>query len=40
MPHNAEATVKQLTEARKMYLMPNRPASQPVSGIITAAQTM
>jgi len=39
-PHSAEATVKPMTEIRKMYLMPNRPASQPVSGIMIAAQTM
>jgi hypothetical protein len=29
-----------MIEARKMYLMPNLPASQPVSGIMIAAQTM
>ena len=39
-PHSAEAIVKPMTEARKMYFMPNRPASQPVSGIMIAAQTM
>jgi hypothetical protein len=39
-PHNAEAIVKPMTEARKIYLMPNRPASQPVSGIMIAAQTI
>src|SRR4029077_2194620 len=31
-PHSAEAGGKPMTETRKMYLMPNRPASQPVSG--------
>ncbi len=39
-PHSAEAMVKPMTEARKMCLMPNRPASQPVSGIMIAEQTM
>src|ERR1700704_2425398 len=39
-PHSAEASVKPMTETRKIYLMPNRPASQPVSGIMIAAQTM
>jgi len=32
--------VKPTIEARKMCLMPNRPASQPVSGIMIAEQTM
>jgi hypothetical protein len=32
--------VKPMIEARKMCLMPNRPASQPVSGIMIAEQTM
>ena len=40
MPHSAEATVKAITEAIKMCLMPKRPASQPVSGIMIAAQTI
>jgi hypothetical protein len=39
-PHSAEARVKPMTETRKIYLMPNRPASQPVSGIMIAAQTI
>ena len=39
-PHSAEASVKPATETRKMYLMPKRPASQPVSGIMIAAETM
>src|SRR6516162_7228826 len=39
-PHSAEATVKPTTEPRKIYLMPKRPASQPVSGIMIAAQTI
>jgi len=39
-PHSAEASVKPMTETRKMCLMPNRPASQPVSGIMIAAQTI
>src|SRR5215472_13038044 len=39
-PHRAEAIVKPATEARNTYLMPKRPASQPVSGIMTAAHTM
>src|ERR1700730_5216833 len=39
-PHRAEASVKPMIEIRKIYLMPNRPASQPVSGIMIAAQTM
>src|SRR6516164_231018 len=29
-----------MTEIRKTYLIPNLPASQPVSGIMIAAQTM
>ncbi len=40
LPHNADATVKPMTEIRNMYLMPKRPASQPVSGIVIAAATM
>src|SRR5215472_8995391 len=39
-PHSAEATVKPMTEPRKTYLIPKRPASQPVSGIMIAAQTI
>src|SRR4051812_28620772 len=39
-PQSAEASVKPMTETRKIYLLPNRPASQPVSGIIIAAHTM
>src|SRR6185369_182061 len=39
-PHNADATVKPATEARKMRLMPKLPASQPVSGVMIAAATM
>ena len=32
--------MKPITEAMKMNLMPNRPASQPVSGIAIAEATM
>ena len=32
--------MKLMTEIRKTYLIPNLPASQPVSGIMIAAQTM
>src|ERR1700736_6191007 len=39
-PHSAEAMVKPMTEARKMYLTPKRPASQPVNGIVIAEETM
>ena len=39
-PHSAEAIVKPITEARKMYLTPKRPASHPVSGIMIADGTM
>jgi hypothetical protein len=39
-PHRAEAAVKPMTDARKMNLMPKRPASQPVSGIMIADATM
>jgi hypothetical protein len=39
-PHSAEASVNPMTEIRKICLIPNRPASQPVSGIIIAAQTI
>ena len=40
MPHSAEARVKPATEIRKTPLMPNPPASQPVSGVMIAAATM
>jgi hypothetical protein len=40
LPHNAEATVKPATDRMNTYLMPKRPASQPVSGIMIAAATM
>ena len=39
-PHNAEAMVNPMTEAKKMYLTPKWPASQPVSGIMIAEETM
>ena len=39
-PHNADATVKLATEARNTYLIPKRPASQPVSGIMMAEHTI
>ena len=39
-PQSAEASVNPMTEIRKICLMPNRPASQPVSGIMIAAQTI
>ena len=39
-PHNAEVRVKPATEIRNTYLTPNRPASQPVSGVMIAAATM
>ena len=32
--------MKPITEAKNMYLMPNRPASQPVYGIMIAEATM
>ena len=32
--------MKPITEIRNTYLMPNRPASQPVSGVMIAAATM
>jgi hypothetical protein len=38
-PHKAEAGEPD-TDARKMYLTPNRPASHPVSGIMIAEETM
>src|SRR5438105_2118272 len=37
---NAEAIVNPTTEARKVYLTPNWPASQPVSGIMIAEATI
>ena len=40
LPHKAEAMVNPTTENRNTYLMPNRPASHPVSGIVIAAATM
>src|SRR5579862_7245508 len=40
MPHKADASVKPITEIRNTYLMPKRPASQPVSGVMMAAATM
>src|SRR3954454_4730719 len=40
MPHSAEAAVNTAMQIRNTGLMPNRPASQPVSGIVTAAQTI
>jgi hypothetical protein len=40
LPHNAEASVKPAAEIRNTYLMPNRPASHPVSGVMIAAGTM
>src|SRR5438477_8631315 len=39
-PHSAEVIVNPMTEARKMYLTPNWPASQPVNGIVIAEATM
>jgi hypothetical protein len=39
-PHKAEATVNPTTETKNTYLMPKRPASQPVSGVMIAAATM
>src|SRR5216683_387803 len=38
--HQAEARVNPATEIRNTYLMPKCPASQPVSGIMMAAETM
>src|SRR5207244_3783331 len=40
LPHKAEAMVNPATEIRNTYLMPKCPASQPVSGIMIAAETM
>src|ERR1700722_10878178 len=39
-PHNADAMVNPTTETKNTHLMPNRPASQPVSGVMIAAATM
>src|SRR5271156_5472124 len=39
-PHSAEAMVKPTTEEKNTHLMPSRPASQPVSGVMIAAATM
>jgi len=39
-PHKADVIVNPTTEARKMYLTPKWPASQPVSGIVIADATM
>jgi hypothetical protein len=39
-PHRAEARVKPATETKNTHLMPKRPASQPVSGVMIAAATM
>src|SRR4029077_14678203 len=38
-PPSASARVKLETETRETYLMPKRPVSQPVNGIMIAAQT-
>ena len=40
MPHSIEATVKPPMEIRNIRLRPMRSASQPDSGVITAAETM
>jgi hypothetical protein len=40
LPHKAEARVNPATEKRNTYLMPRRPASQPVSGVMIATATM
>src|SRR5580704_17118719 len=40
MPHSPDVAVNPITEARKIGLMPNRPASHPVSGIVIAEATM
>ena len=39
-PHSAEAMVNPTTEKKNTHLMPSRPASQPVSGVMIAAATM
>ena len=40
MPHSPEAMVKPTIENSISRLRPNRPASQPVSGVQIAAATM
>ncbi len=40
LPASTENTVNPTTEKRKTYLMPNCPASHPVSGIMIAVETM
>ena len=40
MPHRAEAMVKPMIETRNTSLRPNRAASQPVTGVMIAAETM
>jgi hypothetical protein len=40
LPHRAEAAVKPPTDRINTFLMPKRPASQPVNGIVIAAATM
>ncbi len=39
-PHNAEATVKPITDTRKTLFWPNRSTIQPVNGVAIAAATM
>ena len=39
-PHKTEATVNPATWTRNSRLRPNRPASQPVGGVMIAAATM
>ena len=40
MPHSIEAATKPPMETRKTSFRPNRPASQPVSGVMIAAATI
>src|ERR1700716_2173308 len=40
MPHNMDATVKPLMDAKNMFFCPNRSTNQPVSGVAMAAATM
>jgi hypothetical protein len=40
MPHSIEAKVKPATETRSRRLRPNRPARNPVVGIMIAAATI
>jgi hypothetical protein len=40
MPHNIEATVKPVIDARKRFFNPKRPAKKPVGGVMIAAATM